>query len=59
MNCVKCGSTIEKSDCSLLTCANDLDVKMISCECLVCHCRHRTPGKICNKCITGDHRGKL
>lgn len=59
MNCVKCGAPIEKSDCSLLTCANDLDIKMVQCGCEVCHCHHRTPNKVCNKCARGDHRGKL
>lgn len=59
MNCVKCGSYIARSDCSILTCGNDLNVKLIQCECKICTCSHRTPNLICNKCTTGDHRGKI
>jgi len=59
MICVKCGSVIGRSDCSLLTCGNDLDVKMIHCTCEICSCHHRTPNIICNKCTRGDHRGDL
>jgi len=59
MNCVKCGAPIGNSDCSLLACANDLDVKMINCECEICSCHHRTPNKICIKCTRGDHRGSV
>lgn len=58
MNCVKCGSKIGKSDCSLLTCGNDLNVKLIQCNCQICPCHHRTPNDICNKCARGIHRGE-
>lgn len=59
MICVKCGAQIEKSECTLLQCSNDLHVPLKKCECDICDCYHKTPAQVCNKCIRGEHKGEI
>lgn len=57
--CVKCGQDIERSECNLLACSNDLHASLQKCNCEICNCKHRSPNKKCNKCIRGIHKGEL
>jgi len=59
MICVKCGATLEGSECTLLQCSRDVHIRLNKCTCETCDCDHRTTQKICKSCVQGFHKGRI
>ena len=59
MICVKCGSALEGSECTLMQCSKDIHLRLNKCGCETCDCKHRTAQEICNSCVRGLHKGTI